>query len=335
MGNIFGTTLPFICVNRYNPHAGRELGDAIREHDLDRIRAIIRTNPALLAETSLPDIDGATSALGEAVKQNDPIVLKYLLDQGAPANMMLPTVRRETSSQDKETLPPPSTWIETVCVLQQKDIFLILLERTLPTTALLLRCCLTGDDEMVFSCLDRGMNSGIWSTKASPLAWQYNTSPLIECIKSSIQPVEKVLGLVKRKADVNDRPAYLAHQPTPLMTACAIGHAVICEMLLWHGADPNTVVVDAGLPTALFVAVYWGQVDIVKLMLAGRRDVNGQRLGVDMSITKYTGETILEVAKRSLEFARAPKPKHIAKLPLPKKPVENFEGIYDLLLHYH
>merc|ERR1712137_1391249 len=100
------------------------------------------------------------------------------------------------------------------------------------------------------------------------------------------------------------------------------------RMLLDAGADPNHVCGDEGLPNALFWATYWGELELVKLFVT----LSKHRL--DLSIKKYTNESIFDVAETSKNFAKLRKPRHIAKLPLPSKPPAVYEKISQMLEEY-
>merc|ERR1719277_1869968 len=98
--------------------------------------------------------------------------------------------------------------------------------------------------------------------------------------------------------------------------------------LLESGADVNQVVADEGLPNVLFWATYWGELELIKLF------VTLSRHRLDLSVRKYTDETVLDVAHTSKDFAKMKKPRHIAKLPLPSRPPAVYETIAQILEEY-
>merc|ERR1719277_367965 len=98
--------------------------------------------------------------------------------------------------------------------------------------------------------------------------------------------------------------------------------------LLESGADVNQVVADEGLPNVLFWATYWGELELIKLF------VTLSRHRLDLSMRKYTDETVLDVAHTSCDFAKMKKPRHIAKLPLPSRPPAVYETIAQILEEY-
>merc|ERR1712187_625340 len=94
------------------------------------------------------------------------------------------------------------------------------------------------------------------------------------------------------------------------------------------GADVNRSVGAEGLPNVLFWATYWGELELVKLF------VNLSKHKLDLTVRKYTNDTIFDVALTSKNFASSRKPRHIAKLPLPNRPALVYEKIAQLLEDY-
>merc|ERR1712032_1734672 len=82
---------------------------------------------------------------------------------------------------------------------------------------------------------------------------------------------------------------------------------------------------DEGLPTVLFWVAYWGELELMKLF------VELSKHNFDLGVTKYTGETVVDILHTSRSFAEMSKPKHIMKLPLPSRTPVVFEKILQLL----
>merc|ERR1712025_1239877 len=78
----------------------------------------------------------------------------------------------------------------------------------------------------------------------------------------------------------------------------------------------------------MFWATYWGELELIKLFL------RLSQYRVDLTVRKYTGETVFDVARTSKHFANARKPRHIAKLPLPTRPPLIYEKIIQMLEEY-
>lgn len=100
------------------------------------------------------------------------------------------------------------------------------------------------------------------------------------------------------------------------------------KLLLDAGADVNQMAGDEGLPTALFWAIYWGELELVKLF------IHSAKHRLDFSMRKYTGETVFDVVRTSKDFATMRKPRHIAKLPLPGRPPVVYDNIAQMLEAY-
>merc|ERR1712048_1022740 len=100
------------------------------------------------------------------------------------------------------------------------------------------------------------------------------------------------------------------------------------RMLLEAGADVNHTAGDEGLPNALFWATYWGELELIKLFVT----LSKHRL--DLSVRKYTNETVFDVANTGKNLAKLRKPRHIAKLPLPSRPAVVYEKISQMLEEY-
>jgi Ankyrin repeats (3 copies) len=90
--------------------------------------------------------------------------------------------------------------------------------------------------------------------------------------------------LLDRGVDPN---AHLSTGLSLLMLACMDGHVELAKLLLEKGADPNDRDIKDPRPTALFVAVGFGQMDIVKLLIDH---------GADISIKNLERRTVLDEA---------------------------------------
>ncbi|KAL8269236.1 hypothetical protein Esti_006845 [Eimeria stiedai] len=97
---------------------------------------------------------------------------------------------------------------------------------------------------------------------------------------------------------------------TPVLLQAAINRDLnVMQLLLKNGASPDVFLAASGLPTPLFFCVFWGFTPAVRLLLSH---------GANPFIVKENGEGLEVTAKRALQFAVQPKPRHILKLPLPK-----------------
>ncbi|PFH32856.1 ankyrin repeat-containing protein [Besnoitia besnoiti] len=165
---------------------------------------------------------------------------------------------------------------------------------------------------------------------ANPNTVVHGFSPLNVAASSTVSPYEKVELLLRYGAapdfplvpvaapsrtraatdPPHEVPTVAGSEDLPaLMHAVVTGDLSLAELLLEQGADPNIFVEALGLPTPLFQAVFWGDLKMVKLLCA---------YGADPSIAKPSGESVLQTASRALQFSLLRKPRHIAKLPLPR-----------------
>merc|ERR1711879_870786 len=110
------------------------------------------------------------------------------------------------------------------------------------------------------------------------------STPLVTAVKSKIMPYDKVLTLLRAGADPNT-PCY----PALVITTRKRDYRMV-RILLEAGADVNLVVGDERLPNALFWAVYWGELELIKLFIT----LSKHRL--DLGVRKYTKGSVFDVA---------------------------------------
>jgi len=84
--------------------------------------------------------------------------------------------------------------------------------------------------------------------------------------------------LLARGADVNATPPSDANlfqsQGTALIAAVSGGHILVCQLLLDHGSDVNSISLDAKYPTALIAVASRNKWKICQLLLEHGVDVN-------------------------------------------------------------
>lgn len=319
----------------YDRWLGDELYLAISNQNLEKIEELLNVSPHLKeGELTCPGEQANMSALGLAIHRRDVKVLKALLRGGVSPNLKIPDQQREVYERRSQQAAlnggdmdlqylVPATHFEAVCSVQQKEVMLVLLEHGANANGGLILTCHAGDGEMLEALLSKG--------GADPNLWQRRSSPLISSVKSKIQPCDKVLALLRRGADPNfvGPPPKRGSPPyPPLVISTRKRDYRMVRILLEAGADVNAIVEDEGLPTPLFWAVYWGELELLKLFTT----LSTHRL--DLHVKKYTQESVFEVARTALNFAKMRRPKHIAKLALPNRPPAVYEKIIQVLEEY-
>ena len=101
----------------------------------------------------------------------------------------------------------------------------------------------------------------------------------------------------------------------PLMDVVRANDAAAARFLLERGADVNWTAEEEGLPTPLFYAAYWGDLHMVQTLL---------RYPVDLTVKKYTGQTVIDVVRTAIGFAKVKKPKSVIRAKLPSAPPEAY-----------
>lgn len=320
----------------YDAWIAKELHDAIVEQDCTKVQEILNFAPKLKErELTLPG-PGETApvtALAMALNRRDSKVTCALLDAGVSPNLPISEQQRAVYAQRSQLAAlnggdpdlqhlVPSTHFEALCSTQHKELFMLLLDRSANPNSGIIQVCHCGDLEMLDAVLVRC---------GEPNSWLRQSTPLVSSVKSRIQPFEKVLALLRAAADPNFLPPESAgmHGPYPPLTIATRKRDYrMCRALLDAGADVNLVAMDEGLPNVLFWATYWGELELIKMFLSHSK----HRL--DLSVRKHTNETIFDVAEASRNFAKMRKPKHIAKLPLPNRPVVVYDKICSMLEEY-
>lgn len=318
----------------YEKWLGEALFRAINSQDVEKIEEVLGVAPHLKEKELLfPGEQVPNAALGVALNRRDTKVIRALLRAGVSPNLPISEQQRsvyEHRSQiaalnggdaDLQNLVP-GTYFEALCTVQHKDLFLLLLENGANPNSGLVQVCHCGDNEMLEAMLARG---------ADPNGWQRKTTPLISSVKSKVQPYDKVLTLLRAGGDPNNvGPLVQVPQGCypPLVIATRKRDYRMVRILLEAGANVNLLVGDEGLPTPLFWATYWGELELIKLFLTLSKHP------LDLTVRKYTSETVFDVAKTSWSFAKTRKPRHIAKLPLPSRPAVVYEKIYEMLEEY-
>jgi len=217
----------------------------------------------------------------------------------------------------------PTTHFEALCCVQHKDLFSLLLEKGANPNSGIIQVCHCGDVEMLDALLARG---------AEPNIWRHGSTPLLTSVKSKLQPYEKALMLLRHGADPNfigneQQDKLRTTYPALTLATRKRDHRMV-RILLEAAADVNRTVGGEGLPNVMFWAAYWGELELMKLF------VTHSKHSLDLSIRKYTNETIFDVTTTSRAFAAAKKPRHIAKLPLPSRPAAVYENILQVLENY-
>lgn len=316
-----------------------ELYQAIGAQDKEKIQELINLAPQLKERTlSLPEQSSSEppmTALGLALQRRDPRSVKALLDAGVSPNLPISEQQRGVYAHrsqlaalnggdpDLQNLVP-GTHFEALCATQHKELFFLLLEKSANPNSGIIQVCHCGDAEMLEALIARG---------AQPNTWARGSTPLISAVKSKINPYDKVLSLLKAQADPNfmgtaSKGTSSSSLHPPLTLATRKRDYRMVRLLLEAGADVNLVAGDEGLPNALFWATYWGELELIKLFVT----LSKHRL--DLSVRKYTNETVFDVAYTSKNFAELTKPRHIAKLPLPSRPPYVYKKIAQMLEEY-
>lgn len=307
--------------------------------DTRRVEELLSVAPPLKErELSFPGEPAPLTALALALNRRDTKVTVALLKAGVSPNLPISEQQRNVYAQrsqlaalnggdpDLQNLVP-GTHFEALCAIAHKELFALLLEHGANPNSGVIQVCHCGDVDMLNALLSRG---------ADPNGWQRASTPLVTSIKSKIQPYEKVVALLRITADPNYRGPKTqgcskASAPSvypPLILATRKRDYKMVRALLEAAGDANQGVGDEGLPNALFWATYWGELELVKLFVT----LSKHRL--DLSVRKYTGETVFDVAQTSRTYADLRKPKHIAKLPLPSRPAVVYEKIHQMLEQY-
>lgn len=301
---------------------------AVRNGDVARAERLLDCVPHLASQClDFGEALGHIPALGFAIQQRNAKMVALLANRGAaevplPKHAVLTYEKRAQaaaeSAQDDFLLKlVPETYFHSVCAVPHAEFFNIMVDACpwSATTAMLF-VCHAGDTRM----LDR-----LVKAQADPCNIDRGAVPLVAAVKSSIEPVEKVELLLRAGADPNqvgdDKDSALA-------VAAKSDSVDAVTKLLDAGADPNCYLANDPLPTVLFYAVYWGQLDMVRLL------ITRSQTKLNLYLTKDTKEDIFDVANTALAFARARKPKSIAKLPLPASSVEDCEEVIRLLDNY-
>jgi len=319
----------------YDAWISKELHDAIIEQDATKIHDILDFAPKLKEhELMLPDDATPKTALAMALNRRDAKVVRALLDAGVSPNLPVSEQQRAVYAHrsqlaalnggdpDLQNLVP-STHFEALCSTQHKELFMLLLDKSANPNSGIIQVCHCGDLEMLEAILVRC---------GEPNGWLRQSTPLASAAKSRIQPYDKVVSLLRASADPNfvGAPASRgAKAPYPPLTIAARKRDYrLVKALLDAGADVNLAAADEGLPNPLFWATYWGELELLKLLMTHSK----HRL--DFTVRKHTNETIFDVAEASRNFAQMQKPKHIAKLPLPNRPVVVYDKICQMLEEY-
>lgn len=303
-----------------------EFVHAVRQGDVPRAERILDFLPHLSQESlDFGDGLGEIPALGFAIQQRHiPMVVMLLHRGGAevslPKHAVAAYEKRAQAAAEARKDPfllhlVPETYFHSVCAVPHADLFNAMIEAyPFAATSALLFVCHAGDCSM----LERLIRA-----QADVTLHDRDTTAVVAAVKSQIEPAEKIQILMKADAD----PNLVSGRETPLAVAAKARQYVSAAELLDHAADPNAQLHDS-LPTVLFHAVYWGDVEMVEL-LAVR-----SRVRLNLGLVKETKEDIFDVAHTALSFARTRKPKSIAKLPLPDAAVEDCERVLRILDEY-
>eukprot|EP00927_Polykrikos_kofoidii_P068954 TRINITY_DN64314_c0_g1_i1.p1 TRINITY_DN64314_c0_g1~~TRINITY_DN64314_c0_g1_i1.p1 ORF type:complete len:473 (+),score=71.66 TRINITY_DN64314_c0_g1_i1:155-1420(+) len=333
------------CVgSKYNACASKDVHDrwladeftkALQANDTGKIRDLVNVAPALKERELL--FHGETTkmtALALILNRRDLTVLRELLDAGVSPNLPISEEQRSVYAHrsrlaalngedpDLQHLVP-ATHFEALCCAQHKELFMLLLSKGANPSSGIIQVCHCGDIEMLEASLSRG---------AEPDCWRHESTPLVTAVKTKMQAYEKVLALLRAAADPNflgDADHLSTRRFYPALTLATRKRDYrMVRILLEAGADVNRTVGVEGLPNVLFWATYWGELELVKLFCTLSKHP------LDLSVRKYTNETVFDVARTSQSFAATRKPRHIAKLPLPSRPALVYEKIVQMLDQY-
>eukprot|EP00929_Paragymnodinium_shiwhaense_P018002 TRINITY_DN12791_c0_g1_i2.p1 TRINITY_DN12791_c0_g1~~TRINITY_DN12791_c0_g1_i2.p1 ORF type:complete len:359 (+),score=65.84 TRINITY_DN12791_c0_g1_i2:170-1246(+) len=330
-----------LCSERPTTSATRPLQQdiyqAVAHRDIKRLDRILQTTPlaTISKEMEFPGhLQSKLTPLALALNYRDPDIICRLLDCGISANTPLTdqhlkiyTQRAAQAAQKAEDdgirQIVPATHFEALCSLSHKDLFQLLLSKGGYATGAMSLTALHGDADMVKALLE---------AKGATDIWQHETTPLVTAIRSRVEPYEKVKTLFEAKANPDfiggalklRRPFHHA-----LSVATKRRDRKMTSVLLKAGADVNQIIHLENLPTPLFWAAHWGEKDMVRIILAE------SKFQVDLSIKKPgTDEDIFAVVQAAKAFSMVDKPKHIAKLPLPKVPSATYDEVLELLEEY-
>jgi len=326
-------TAPCASKEGYDAWITEELLRAMDAQDGPRLEELLGVSPLLKEkELQFPGEASPMTVLALALNRRDLKIANHVLRAGISPNLPISEAQRSVYAQrsqlaalnggdpDLQNLVP-STHFEALCAVTHKELFLLMLEYGANASSGLIQICHCGDLEMLDALLARG---------ADPNSWLRESTPMVTAVKSKIQPYEKVVTLLKAAADPNftgnGRTQSTVYPPMILATRKRDYKMV--RALLEAGADVNRIAGDEGLPNALFWATYWGELELIKLFIG----LSKHRL--DLSVRKYTDETVFDVARTSRGYADLRKPRHIAKLPLPSRPAVVYDKIYQLLEQY-
>lgn len=314
-----------------------ELQRALDTQDAVKIAELINYAPVLKdRELQFTGEQYPMTALSLALNRRDTKLIRALLDAGVSPNLPISEQQRAVYAHrsqlaalnggdpDLQNLVP-NTHFQALCCSTHKDLFMLLLESSANPNHGLIQVCHCGDLEMLEALTCRG---------AEPNSWLHETTPLVTAVKSRMRPYEKVLVLLRAGADPNfSGPQQVPGAPLrafypPLTIATRKRDYRMVRILLEAGADANLFAGDEGLPTVLFWATYWGELELMKLFLTLSKGP------LDLGVHKYTSETVFDVAHNSMNFATMRKPRHIAKLPLPSRPPVVYQKIIQMLEEY-
>lgn len=326
-------TVPCTSKEGYDVWLTEELHRAMESQDGPRLEELLGVSPQLKErELQFPGEASPMTVLALALNRRDLKIANHLLRAGVSPNLPISEQQRSVYAQrsqlaalnggdpDLQNLVP-STHFEALCAVTHKELFLLMLEYGANPSSGLIQICHCGDLEMLEALLARG---------ADPNGWLRESTPMVTSVKSKMQPYEKVLTLLRAAADPNftgpERKQSTVY-PAMILATRKRDYKMV-RALLEAGGDVNRTAGDEGLPNALFWATYWGELELIKLFIS----LSKHRL--DLSVKKYTDETVFDVARTSRGYADLRKPRHIAKLPLPSRPAVVYDKIYQLLEQY-
>lgn len=220
---------------------GDEIHDAALKGDLQRVRALLAQDPALLDAEKAPN---RKTPLHYAAQGGHKDVVAFLLDKGAQVSR--PNIAGETPLHYAVGLESPE--VATLLLLRGADIN----ARTTMGTTPLRAAAAWGRLAVIKLLVENG---------ADPRETQANGETLLH-VTALIGPVEAIGIFVAKGVPVN---AATDAGVTPLLVACTGGNVATAKALLEQGADPNRR--DASGRQPLVLAVRTGRADFVKLLL--------------------------------------------------------------------